>query len=385
MLTSLTIAGFRSIREQTVELAPLTVLYGPTASGKSSLLYAPLVLRNLVSNPNEPVDSFFALGFVNLGGFEECVFNHQKEGEIRIAYSTADGKYGVVLRRTSGELQLKTGDGVHLEIQVTFPYAVNQYVSQMVNQFQVSWNGITCDVYVDSAQIQQQAKDLAIRANGVVNYTRKIDIVPHRRGFFKPYYSPVPVTPFPTSEDELATLVINDPYLALRISVDLEEIVGRDFRLYVPPGSGFTYLQTADKQARVPINLANDGFGVNQLVYMLAKIRRSDISTVLMEEPEVHLHPSVMRRFARRLCRIVSEEGKQVLLTTHSEVFVGAVLAAVARREIPAESVRFYLVEKEGKETVFRHQAVTEAGQIEGGMKTFIEGELEDIRALLGM
>jgi predicted ATPase len=75
----------------------------------------------------------------------------------------------------------------------------------------------------------------------------------------------------------------------------------------------------------------------------------------------------------------------QVSLTTHSEVFVGAVLAAITRREIPADSVRFYLVEKEGKETVFRHQAVTEAGQIEGGMKTFIEGELEDIKALLGI
>jgi len=385
MLTSLTIAGFRSIREQTVELAPLTILYGPTASGKSSLLYAPLVLRNLVSNPNEPVDSFFALGFVNLGGFEECVFNHQKDGEIRISYSTADGEYGVVLRRTSGELQLKTGDGVDVSIEVAFPYAVNQEVSQMLNLLQIRWNGITCDVYADSAELQQQAKDLAVRANGVVNRARKIDIVPHRRGFFKPYYSPVPVTPFPTSEDELATLVINDPYLAPRISVDLEEIVGRDFRLYAPPGSGLTYLQTTDKQARIPTNLANDGFGVNQLVYMLVKIHRTDISTVLMEEPEVHLHPSVMRRFARRLCRIVSEEGKQVLLTTHSEVFVGAVLAAVARREIPADGVRFYLVEKERKETVFRHQAVTEEGQIEGGMKTFIEGELEDIRALLGM
>ncbi len=47
MITSITIKGFRSIREQTLELAQLTVLYGLTAGGKSSVLY---VLRLWVSS-----------------------------------------------------------------------------------------------------------------------------------------------------------------------------------------------------------------------------------------------------------------------------------------------------------------------------------------------
>lgn len=384
MFKSVTIKGFRSIKEQRVELAPLTVLYGPTASGKSSLLYALLVLRNIISNPNEPVDSFFSLGFVNLGGFEECIFNHRKEDEMTIGYSTEDGQYCVTLNRNSGELSLIAAGGIHLQLKVTFPYALNQEALQLINQFEIRWNGIT-GVVATSAEFQQTATEITTRMNHIVESGRIVDIVPHRRGFFKPYYTPVPLSSTPTSEDELATLLITDPYLVPKISVDLESITNRDFRLYTPPGSSLAYLLTTDKQARVSCNLASDGFGVNQLVYMLAKIHRSDVRTVLIEEPEIHLHPSVMRRFARRLCNIIAEEEKQAILTTHSEVFVGAVLASIARGEVPVENVRFYLVEKQGKETLFRSQQVTADGQVEEGMKTFMEGELEDIKVLLGM
>ncbi len=384
MLSSVTIKGFRSIRDQQVDLAPLTVLYGPTASGKSSLLYALLVLRNILSNPNEPVDSFFSLGFVHLGGFEECIFNHQKEAEMAIGYVIEEGEYRVALHRNSGKLLLSAKGGIRLQLEVTFPYALNKETSQQLNQFGIRWNGITGSVTTVDV-LQPEAVEITARMNSIVEAGRTIDAVPHRRGFFKPYYSQAPVSSIPTSEDELATLIVTDPYLVPKISVDLENITGRDFRFYTPPGSSLAYLLTTDKQARVPCNLANDGFGVNQLVYMLAKIHRSDIKTLLIEEPEIHLHPSVMRRFARRLCNIVAEEEKQVILTTHSEVFVSALLAAVARKEIPVDGVRFYLTEKQGKETIFRPQTVTEDGQIEEGMKTFMEGELEDIKALLGI
>lgn len=384
MLTSVTIKGFRSIREQQVDLAPLTVLYGPTASGKSSLLYALLVLRKVLSNPNEPVDSFFSLGFVHLGGFEECVFNHQKDGGIAVGYTTEDGEYSVTLRKSSGELALTTEGGARLCLEVTFPYALDKQISRVIGYFSVSWNGVTGNATAVEP-LHQEAVAMTTRLNRVVEAGRLVDIVPHRRGFFKPYYTPVPLSSLPTTEDELATPMVTDPYLIPKISVDLESITGRDFRLYTPPGSSLAYLQTTDKQARVPCNLANDGFGVNQLVYMLAKVHRSEIQTVLIEEPEVHLYPSVMRRFARRLCRIAVEEGNQFILTTHSEVFVSALLASVARKEVAVDKIRLYLTGKQGKETVFQPQAVKEDGQIQEGMKTFMEGELEDIKALLGI
>ncbi|MGQ9571334.1 MAG: AAA family ATPase, partial [Thermodesulfovibrionales bacterium] len=189
----------------------------------------------------------------------------------------------------------------------------------------------------------------------------------------------------PTSEDEVASIIINDPNLSPRISVDMEKVLERDFRLHTPPGTSTVYFQTTDKKSRVPGYLVNDGFGVNQIVYILAKIHRPDIKTILIEEPEVHLHPKMIRSLVKVLCEIINDEGKQIILTTHSEVFVSSLLTAVAGKIISLEDIQCYLALKENKATVFKPQKVQENGQIEGGLSSFMEGELEDLKIMLGL
>ena len=71
------IKNFRSIKDQSVELAPITVLYGPNGSGKSSLLYSLLVMKNVLSSIMESQSSdFFNFGFANLGNFNAVISNH---------------------------------------------------------------------------------------------------------------------------------------------------------------------------------------------------------------------------------------------------------------------------------------------------------------------
>jgi predicted ATPase len=117
----------------------------------------------------------------------------------------------------------------------------------------------------------------------------------------------------------------------------------------------------------------------------LAKLLRSDVWTLLIEEPEVHLHPTALRNFARQLCMISREEKKQIILTTHSELFVSSLLAAVAEGKLSPEDIRCYLCQKEKRNTLFKPQRVHQNGQIEGGLTTFIEAELEDLQKLLGI
>jgi len=53
MIEEISIKNFRSIKDLRIRIKPITLLYGPNATGKSSILYAPFVLRNLVLNPNQ--------------------------------------------------------------------------------------------------------------------------------------------------------------------------------------------------------------------------------------------------------------------------------------------------------------------------------------------
>lgn len=393
MITKVILSNFRSIEYAELELAPLVVFYGPTASGKSSVLYSLLVLKNFISNPNRNADGFFHLGFTDLGGFDETVFNHDKEREVSVTIfheiDRSMASYTLSLSKNHAHLEQTWGQLV-LQGEVTIPYGLYQTFSfnytQENEEYTINWNGISCIVTPENPTVitQQTAQRIARSLNSSAEIIRAIDVAPHRRGFFKPNYTVIPVSPTPTTEDEVASIIVSDPNLAPRISVYSEEIFGRDFRLYTPPGTATVFFQTTDKKSRTPSLLVNDGFGVNQVIYLLAKILRSDVRTVLIEEPEVHLHPTAIRKFARQLGVIVSEEKKQIILTTHSESFLSALLSAVAERNLSPQNLKCYLVQKEGRKTTLKAQKVQDNGQIEGGLMTFVEAELEDLRKFLG-
>jgi len=395
MIKKIAVENFRSIEHAEVELAPLVVLYGPTASGKSSLLYAPLVLKNFIVNPNRPADGYFHIGFMDLGGFDQCVFNHEGSRKVSVGvwFEEKAGQhtsYKLSFSKNKGTIYQNWGDLV-LECEIPVPYGVNQTFSFIYSEhnedYMVNWNGISCSVTPTNptSSTQQRSREIAESINAIGEKIKGIDIAPHRRGFFKPNYTSVSVSPTPTTEDEVASLIINDPNLAPRISVYAEEIFKRDFRLYVPPGTATVFFQTTEKKSRTPGLLVNDGFGVNQVIYLLAKLLRSDVQTLLVEEPEVHLHPTAVRNFARQLCAIVREEKKQLILTTHSELFVSSLLATVAEGKLSPEEIHCYLCLKERRNTVFKPQKVQKRGQIEGGLTTFVEAELEDLQKLLGI
>jgi hypothetical protein len=64
---------------------------------------------------------------------------------------------------------------------------------------------------------------------------------------------------------------------------------------------------------------------------------------------------------------------------------VVALLAQIAKDEIGVDDVSFLLAEKEDGESRFTKQEAKSDGQIQGGLGSFIEAELEDMAAFLGL
>jgi hypothetical protein len=386
------VKNFRAIREQELDIAPITVLYGMNGTGKSSVLYALLTLKNIVLNPNQPVDAFFGYGFLGLGNFKAVVFDHNDREPIELGVSVTEVsggeiRYFVRLNPSNGEFRFYSEPSFRLALSVAFPYPANAHEERGWNGFRVVWNGLLVQVEPTNItpETKEQAEFLARRFNQPIELVRTTDIVPLRRGFSKPYYGAVSLSPLLVSEDEVATLLATDPYLLGKVSVYLERIVGHSLYYHAQLGTAIFTLNTVDRTTGMTCELVNEGFGVNQLVFLLTKALRSDVRIVCIEEPEIHLHPSAQRKLAQTLVDIAKNENKHFIITTHSETFLMALLAEVARGRLAPEQLACYWAVKKGKEAQFERQQVNERGQIEGGLASFMEGELEDLKAFFGL
>ena len=164
----------------------------------------------------------------------------------------------------------------------------------------------------------------------------------------------------------------------------LEEITNRTLRVFSPPGDPNFSINVADQNTGLETELVNDGYGVNRTAWLLALALHDETKWMCIEEPETHLHPTSIRQLVKTFVEIMRNEDKRFLFTTHSEVFALAILSEVARGNLKPDDVAFYLTSKEGKETKFERQEINKHGQIDGGLTSFMEGELEDLAVLFG-
>ena len=393
------IKNFRSIENLDIDLAPITLLYGHNGTGKSSALYAPLTLKNIVTNPDQPVHDFFAYGFADLGTFEDVIFDHDMNRALELGISLAPCPYlddgnGKVDYRIScssgdkGSFQVTLHDETSstMKVDVTFPYAGGSRPTVQVSK-RLFWNGISAasdslSPETFSGNLTDEIESLNLPSETL----KKVDFVPLGRGFFQPSYTLQEVSFWATDENDMSSLIAEDRHTRHKIAFHLERILNRHFQIDNEIGERTFFMSSVDKKSGVNASLVNDGFGVNQLVYMLAKVLNPDAAIICIEEPEIHLHPTAIRLLARELNDIVNKESnKRLLVSTHSEEFIRSFLTLVVEGKRSPEDLAVYHVTKEGKASNFQRKHVNEKGQIEDGLRSFIEGELEDLKVFLGL
>lgn len=67
------------------------------------------------------------------------------------------------------------------------------------------------------------------------------------------------------------------------------------------------------------------GSGFQQFVYLFGFIGLRKPTVILLDEPDVHLHGTLQRGLLSELRRLVEDEGKQVLIATHSREMISAI------------------------------------------------------------
>ena len=117
-------------------------------------------------------------------------------------------------------------------------------------------------------------------------------------------------------------------------------------------GTSIFTIDSVPTSKGVPASIVNEGFGINQLVYILTICLYSRYKIVAIEEPEIHLHPSMVRELAIALAEIAVEKDRRLIVSTHSETFVVALLSQIAAGKISVDDVSFVLAENPNGSTV---------------------------------
>jgi hypothetical protein len=88
MITAIEIENFKGIRERVrIEMKPITLLFGPNSSGKSTILHALHYAREVFERHNLDADQTLVGGkFIDLGGFRNLVHGHDRAKPVILRF-----------------------------------------------------------------------------------------------------------------------------------------------------------------------------------------------------------------------------------------------------------------------------------------------------------
>ncbi|WP_119306024.1 ATP-dependent nuclease [Cohaesibacter haloalkalitolerans] len=381
-LASLTITNFRRIKSATVEFAPgLNILVGPNNIGKTAVVDA---LRSLLAGTDAPYPRFsvddihlpkgaaaagdidFDYVFKDLSLDDEADFLHglkidsdgNAEVLIRVTYGNAD---------KSGRLRSRKVCGIHHDIAMTSTMLENLrsvYLQPLrdaelgLRPCRSSQLSRLMHILSDDAgkeQIAEKLKNLdkEIKALKPVVETQAAIIGRHKSML----------------GDQLAQL------LAVELS-----------------GSDFTKFASRLSLLVDNFEIERNGLGYNNLIFMavvlseLAKNADSAYRSLIVEEPEAHLHPQLQAVLLRYLSEIEVAEGEQsvqVFVTSHSPNFASIADLDVVECLVETETgvdvfhPRAVSFAKGKKEKLMRYLDVTRAELFFARRIIFVEGAAE--------
>ncbi|HYV94946.1 MAG TPA: AAA family ATPase [Chitinophagales bacterium] len=376
MIEEIHIAGFRSLREVTLPLKKLNVIYGKNGSGKSSVAYACQVVKNIMTNPNRSLDSFFNLGFINLGKFEDITFRHDQLSETELWFKVRDFafplSYLIQFDHTRDCVFQIWNDKFKTEIASEFPYEIKEKTFT-VNNVGYEFNGFSVD------SIEKAGFLLTVQINSALKIIQNIECIPVKRGFFNPIYPIEESNP----ENRIADIIAKDEkgILVEKVNSGIKKIFEKEFRVHNIRGTQQFRMRTV--KGEFITEIVNEGFGLNQTIAILIQLLKPETTLALIEEPEIHLHPTAQSALMEVFIEAIEKDNKQILLSTHSENIVSTILAKISEGTLSKDDVQFFLCTSEKGETKIEPQQINEHGQIEGGLMPFMESELENLKKML--
>jgi predicted ATPase len=132
-----------------------------------------------------------------------------------------------------------------------------------------------------------------------------------------------------------------------------------------------------------PVYLTDVGFGVSQVLPVLVLLAYAPAgSTVILEQPEIHLHPSVQSGLADVILEAATVRSVQVLVESHSEHLLRRLQLRIAEEKASADDVALYFCDANDDGSTAQPLNLNVLGEIENWPKGFFGDPLGETAAI---
>lgn len=420
MLTRIALGNFKIFSNVEVEPNQITVLTGPNGSGKSTIIQALMLLKQTPDAPSLAL----AGPYINMGSDIDIAHSPGKLINIRFSGKEVVKNQDFLDEGRSEEVffDVKAGFSGHdlfnlrseMLLESKFIEGEFRNRKRVSSEASVSWENGRILIQpqldlrrpfrtIDSSgisteqEIERGSKYTDYMCAAPQRMFESMEFIPSNRGFRSPEYPlgdelidhfQITKPMYDYERDMATTMAYRRDELEEKISDWMREITGIIVR---SPVRQKRQVQISARRARVKepkdIRIAFEGFGSNQLLFILIPLAQSEDNSILViEEPELHLHPKAQASLANILLRECKEHGKQIILTTHSEHIIASVLTGVAENMISTDDVSIYYLNRRGSSANAKLLKIDSQGRVKGGLPGFFDANIEEaerhIRAL---
>lgn len=413
MFSRLRLVNFKAwLDTADITLRPLTMLLGTNSSGKSSLIQSLLLLKQTARSPDRTVH--LNLGgdelndLFNFGSFEdllnqsagsprlfsiefdfdnrgasrihkgsfECSYGQTSSGSVAVQALTlkAEGRQFKAIRREKGAFSIVVDDE-------QLPRAKGRNYAP---ERSIAFSADAIAVLDKEGQLLEDIS-LAIRQE----LDRTIYLGPLRRK---------PERDYPWNKSKPGDVGSDG-----RGAVDAllaSALLRGDEQNYVVDGVSrwLRHMGVADKlevrqQGRsnryelivhrdgVACNLRDVGIGISQVLPVLVvSYFAPKGSTILLEEPEIHLHPLAQSVLAELFVDVSRERGVQFIVETHSEHLFRRMQTLIAKQKTSATDAAMYFVKRNGRSAELCVLEIDDFGRVQNWPDGFFGDALGETR-----